>query len=226
MADGDKQFVIELKSSGVTIPLDETELPAIRPGGFDPVQPVPHPNQSFFERYKLWLLIGGAALSCVLLLLLLLLIFHDSSRSEASRLLVAPATRVSSISDNVSSSPSIARFNQIGHRETARVRNSVSKARVKAQQIGNDEVRMATLALLNAEDELLNAYHDLGNVYRGHTRQGREVTRDVQGAVRGIDSEVSKLKSLEVNQSELRSPYPDEAKLNAAVDRLKRLLGS
>lgn len=201
MTPAEDPFVIELKSSGTRVLVDADE-------------------QTFLSRNKYWIALG-AGLGLVFVLLLYLLL-HDSSKSQAAQLLVRPANELGNISSQVANSPSLDQLNKIGDR-TARFQGIVDRAQLKAAKISNDEVRVATIALLDAENDALRAYQGLDDVGRPGSPRALKVIDRTKRAVRDIKIRISALKLLELDET--LSPYPRESLLNRALRRLESLLG-
>lgn len=221
-SSSDDGLVIELKSSGLTAPLDGATLPTLGSGGGNPVTPVPQPRRSFFERNSRLIAIGAGVAIAPLLATMLYLLVHDSSKSQAAQLLVKPSNEIGNISAQVANSPSIGQLNEAGDR-VDRYQRIVDNAVVDVQDIGNDDVRSATLDLLTAESSLLVAYERLDRVSRAGSSGSLRAIDRVERATRDIGGAVSRLKALELDEQ--LNPYPNERLLTRAVRRLEQLLG-
>ncbi|MBJ7458387.1 MAG: hypothetical protein JHD02_04285 [Thermoleophilaceae bacterium] len=213
--ESDDVAVITLKSRGVTVDMNaEAE-----PGG-ESVTPAPHPDEPFLVRHKWWVLGGAIAIALLAIVLVYLLLFRDTSKSQAVTILIDPSARVSNISADVGNATTVAAFNRAVS-SVSRAQSAVDSAKQSAQQIGNDEVRAGTLALLGAEDELLDAYDNLGSLNRLSGDAASEATETVDDAADAVQRAVSNLQTQELEEAP--HPYPNLRLVNGAVRTLEQI---
>lgn len=215
--ESDELPVITLKSRGVSVDMnDEAPLAS------QPVTPVAHPDEPFLVRHKWWVLGAAIAIALLAILLVYLLLFRDTSKKQAVTILIDPSARVSNISADVGNATTVASFNRAVN-SVSRAQSAVDTAKQSAQQLSNDEVRAATLALLEAEDELLAAYDDLGSLNRLGGDSATEAAERVDDAADDLESAVSQLKVQELEEAP--RPYPNLRLINGAVRTLEQRTG-
>jgi hypothetical protein len=216
--ESDELPVITLKSRGVSVDMNEDYAPAVG----DAVTPAPHPDEPFMVRHKWWVLGGAIAIALLAIVLVYLLLFRDTSKDQAVTILIDPSARVSNISADVGNATSVAAFNRAVS-SVSRGQSAVDSAKQTAQQISNDEVRAATLALLDAEDQLLAAYDDLGSLNRLHGDAASEASGNVNDAADEVQHAVSQLQAQQLEEAP--HPYPNLRYVNGAVRSLEHQLG-
>lgn len=210
--------VVTLKSQAISVSVDD-DLPTTSGGAIAPAQ---HPQEPFLVRHRWWVLGGSIAAAVLALILAWFMLFHDTSKSEAVELLIVPSARVSAISADVGNATSVAGFNRAA-KSVARARSTVDTARATAQQLSNDEVRVQTLALLDAEDGLLDAYGDLDSITRMQSAEAETVAEKIDRSVEDVDDAVVRLQALQLEEAP--RPYPDRRSLSAAVRATGNQLG-
>ncbi|MGH2958232.1 MAG: hypothetical protein ACRDKE_01390 [Solirubrobacterales bacterium] len=201
--------VVTLKSQAVSVSLDD-----VGPAVGAAVTPAPHPTEPFLVRHRWWVLGGSIVVAVLALVLAWFLLFHDTSKSEAVEVLIVPSSRVSAISADVGNATSVAGFNRAS-KSVPRARRTIETARQTSLQIRDDQVRSQTLALLDSEDALLDAYGELDSVDRLRSLESADVAEKIDDAADEVDDAVASLKSLALDEAP--RPYPDERSIKSAV---------
>lgn len=210
--------VVTLKSRAISVGLDDA-APSRNGGAFTPAT---HPQEGFLVRNRWWVLAGSIFASALALVLAWFMLFHDTSKKEAVELLVVPSGSVSGLSADVGNATSVAGFNRVA-RSVSRANSAVESARSAAQDLRNEEVRIQTLSLLDAESALLDAYGDLDSVTRLRSLDAGDVARKIERRADDVEEAVMRLQSLRLEEAP--HPYPDRRYLRAAVRSTSNQLG-
>lgn len=223
--------MITLKSKAVSMPVSNQPIqhvPAQQPisGGMAPpmqtVQPAAHPEESFLVKNR-WIVLGGAVLLAILLVALTWLIFADSSRNKSAELLVSTAPRVDAVSADVASAIQVRGFQRASRRADTAL-PKIEQAKIDAQQISDGEIRQATITLLDAEREYMNAVQGLGSIRRVGDDQFVSSADEVDDAARSVDSAVRAMAQFELAADP--TPYPNRRSLRAAESNLNKIAAS
>ncbi|MBJ7458388.1 MAG: hypothetical protein JHD02_04290 [Thermoleophilaceae bacterium] len=239
---------ITLKSSGITVPLEDVEggadaptrvnntvgaprasrpKPAAGPatrksaGGPPAKKPpaavsAPEPEGTFLSRNRKWL-IPLAAFFALLLVLGIFLLVKSLTTPESEKIAVSANALLTPVNEKIDDADKLTDFREAAHSAKS-ARAKMSGLQQRANEIGNTEERVATVAVLDAQNALLNAYAGLVDVQRKQMKAVDDLTDQAKDAERELATASTAMTAVG------RKPDVDENLTSSAVDNMDETL--
>jgi hypothetical protein len=236
---------ITLKSSGLTVPIEDADdaptkvqstVVARKPGpkktntgvakassGGPPAKKppatlsAPEPEGSYISRNRKWLIPLAIAL-VVVLIVGIYLVIKSMTTPESEKIAVSANALLTPVNEKVDDSDKLADFRGAAHSAKS-ARAKMSALQLRANQIGSTEERTATVALLDAQVALLNAYSGLADVQRKQLKSVDDLTDQADESSRALETANSGMTAIG------RKGQVDTALTSSAVDNMGDTLG-
>lgn len=238
---------ITLKSSGVTVPLEEDaadapttamprvrgpkrssapdkgagQTPSVRSGGPPAKQPptsvVAPEPEGSFLERNKRWLIALAIVLAVLLVVGIFLLVKSLTTPESEKITASADGILAPVNGEIDDADKIADFREAAH--SARVaRGKMTGLQQRANQIGDTRERTATVALLDAQNALLSAYAGLADVRRNNMKPVEDLSDQAKEAARQLTAANAGMTAID------RSGSVDTALTDSAVDNMNDTL--